>query len=157
VAYDQTEQRIRLGTLPEESLVFDVAGTGARESQIIGGEAWRNQDRLIAVPLWQYASRTTGALVGGDVLIPIMDAQQVPYVEGEFAMLFESPMLWELVRVLTVSGSGLAIDGTVFGSWPAGTRVYPARRARLTDNVRITRGSSSFISGVVEFVLERGG
>lgn len=155
-AHNLTEQRVRLSGRPEEAIRFRFMAGSARESEAASAFVFGTQDEAVAVPLWQYGSKTTGPITAGGTLIPFGDALLAPYRVGEWAVLWRDPFNCEIVKVGGVSGAGITANQFyVVNSWPTGTRVYPAPRARLASKTGLRWNSSRFLSGEVEFRMER--
>jgi len=153
--YDASEQRVRLRSLALESLEFAIEAQEAREAQLATSTIFAGQHEVIVLPWWQYGSRLMGAVGIGDQLLPIGDAQDVPYRVGGDAVVWRDPFTWELFEVDSVSGAGVATVDLATIAWASGSAlVYPARRVRLPDKVALSRITSRVLSGRVRYTAE---
>jgi len=155
--YAGREQRICLRSVPLERYEFGILGISARESALAAGIVFDSQDDVVAVPLWHYASKLTGTLSPGGSLISITDAQDIPYRAGGLAIVWIDPFTWELFDVSGTSGSGVATSDVSVGTWPAGSYVFPARRARLSDKASLRWETTRVLSGRLEWTMEQSG
>jgi hypothetical protein len=109
-------------------MAFEVCGVAAHR---------RIADMLLAgyggrwlLPLWPDAQRTAAALPPGAAAIGCA-TDGFDFAAGGAALLWAAPNSWEVAKIDSVGGSGLMLSSPLAGSWPAGTRLYPLRAARL--------------------------
>lgn len=118
---------LRIG--PRRSFVFEL---------LAAGQERRVADMLLAghrgawlLPIWPDV-QLVGALSAAAGFI----ACKTPgfdFVAGGKALLWASVNRWEVVQIDTIDPTGLTLDVPLVDSWPAGTRLYPLRRARVQD------------------------
>lgn len=157
-AWTDAEQRIRQRGFALETLEFGVMAVEAREAQLATAMLFGTQDEAVALPLWQYGSRLSGAVGIGAALLPIADALLVPYRVGGYAVVWRDPFTWELFTVSGVSGAGVATSDLAGIAWAAESAyVFPARRARMPDRVSVKRDSTRIVIGRVRFTMEQDG
>lgn len=58
------------------------------------------------------------------------------------------------MEILSIAGNTLTLKLPLAGSWPAGTRVFPARLARLEGEVAVTRPTDTIAVGRCRFGIE---
>lgn len=157
VAHSKAEQRSRLRVIALESIEFSVLAVG-REAQLAESLIQAGQAQILAVPLWQFGSPLTADVAPGATVLPIADAQVVPYRRstdnGGFAIVWRDPFTWELFGVSSTSASGVHVSDVAAGAWAAGSYVYPARSARLVARQETPRPTSSVVAGRFRFSVE---
>lgn len=136
---------------PRRSFSFQVLAE-TTERRLIELLCFDAGARVWQLPIWQDAQRlTTGLAAGADEIA--CTTVGYDFAPGAKALLWRSSTSCEIVAVDAVDGDGLTLALDVVGAWPAGTRLYPLRAARLT-----VPPSQSFLSGnasdtTVEFQL----
>lgn len=157
-AYSGYEQRARLRVIPQEGFEFSILADG-REAQLVRSLIEGAHDEAMAVPLWQYGSRLSGAISIGATLLPITDAADVPYRRsadnGGYALVWSDPFTWELFSVSSASGSGVTTTDTATLNWAAGSAlVFPARSARLNRESAIRWLTTRVVSARLQFSVD---
>lgn len=157
-SYSGFEQRSRLRQISVEALEFSILSDG-REAQLARTLLEGAHDEAMAVPMWQYGSRLSGAVGIGDVLLPITDAQQVPYRRstdnGGYALVWKDPWTWELFSIASTSASGVTTSDTATRPWASGEAyVFPARSARLTNRQTVRRYTSRALAARLTFSVD---
>lgn len=121
------EQRAALRELPRRqwSFEFVLARSEARLMQsLIHG--W--QQRAFGLPVW-YDETVLDSPVGIGDLALACDTEQ--RIWGELAILWADPWTYEVVRIDSISPTGIALELPLVSAWPAGARVYPIHFARM--------------------------
>ena len=102
------------------------------------GQERRVADMLLAghrgpwlLPIWPDV-QLVGALVSAAESI-LCTTAGFDFVAGGKALLWSAVNTWEVVQIDTVEATGLVLATPLAGTWPAGTRLYPLRRARVQD------------------------
>lgn len=118
---------LRIG--PRRRFQFDV---------LADGQERRVADMLLAghrgkwlLPIWPDVQ-----LVGAHSASATFITCQTPgfdFVDGGKALLWASVNSWEIVAIDTVDETGLTLGDALVGTWSAGTRLYPLRRAKVQD------------------------
>lgn len=118
---------LRIG--PRRSISFDVLAEGQER---------RVADMLLAgysgtwlLPIWPDVQFVGAHAAAGDFITCATTG--FDFVTGGKALLWSAVNTWEVVQVDTISGAGLLLAAPLVNSWPAGTRLYPLRRARVQD------------------------
>ena len=122
-------QKRALRQAPRRGFAFDVIAEG-RERRLLdtlrvdaGARQWR-------LPIWPDGQVLAEAVsAGGDELACLTAGYD--FVAGGEAVLWRAIDLWEVVAIATVGETSLVLDGVLASSWPAGTRLWPLRRARM--------------------------
>lgn len=144
-SYDMREQRRALRIAPRKTLEFEAFFTAA-ERRYAETLMWGWGARNWALPIWPEGQDLASSLPAGSTSISI-DTTTRDYVAGSLAMILSDAFNFETIEVLSVSAGSIALARPTNTTWPAGTRVYPARTARMPDRVNIPRWSGD-ASGV---------
>lgn len=114
---------------PRRSFTFDI---------LADGQERRAADMLLAgyggvwlLPIWPDV-QFIGPVSAGATFVAC-DTDGFDFVEGGKALIWVALNTWVVVQVGTIEAGGLALSGPIAGAWPAGTRLYPLRRARLQN------------------------
>lgn len=118
---------VRVG--PRRSFTFEL---------LANGQERRVADMLLAghrgpwlLPIWPDV-QLTGVLAPAAEFIACA-TPGFDFVAGGKALLWSAVNAWEIVQIDTVEALGLALAAPLASAWPAGTRLYPLRRARVQD------------------------
>ncbi len=152
-SYDGTEQRVRLRQLPRRAFeyAFLVEGNDAR---VLDHLLFAWGARIYCMPVWTDVTVLTEEITAGSVTITVQDAANSDYHAGGLAVLWRSNTRHEAVEILSIVGNTLTLKLPLGGSWPAGTRVFPARLTRLEGEVMVTRPTDTIATGRCRFSVE---
>lgn len=117
---------------PRRSFTFDMVAQGQERRVAEALIADRGGRGDWALPIWPDVQLLGSGVALGAETIPC-DPVDRDFVAGGRALLWRSLRQWELVEVADVTEDSLALSGATTQAWPAGTRLYPVRRARLSD------------------------
>jgi len=133
VARDGTEQVAGLRGYPRRVLEQELleANHGA---QILDRNLYAWQARVFAVPVASDGEQLAATVEAGATFVPLADTTNRDYHADGLALLSTRPDLAEAVEILSVAANGLTLKNPTQMMWAAGTRVWPARLARLSRN-----------------------
>jgi hypothetical protein len=103
------------------------------------------------VPLWHDAAPLDAPLVGGVTEIPV-DTTGREYAAGGFVMLTDAIGRSEVAEIDSVAPDALTLVEPTDLPWPVGTIIYPAIKARLTDQPSMSRRANRTFEGQVRFI-----
>lgn len=143
-SYRGQEQRRALRRAPRRSCEFRTGGNES-ERRIMETALWGWGGRIWAMPLWWDGCDTTGAIGVGSQQVPCPAATR-DFQPGEPAVLYRDWQTYETVEVETAYADHIELRRPTVQSWPEGTRIYPARAARIDGNVSLERwdGAATF-------------
>lgn len=144
------EQRRALRLAPRRELEAPMFVEG-RERQLLDLSLFGWGARIWALPIWHEIQLLTVAVPSGALSIPC-STEYLDFRSGGLAMLRgESAFSSETVEIDTVTAGGLLLKRATQQAWPAGTRLYPARSARLTQAPVLSRLNDQAITADVSF------
>lgn len=152
-AYDGTEQRVRLRQLPRRGFEYGFLIEG-RDAQVLDHLLFAWGARIYCLPVWTDVSILDGEAAAGQTTLTVQDAANSDYHAGGLAVLWRSNTRHEAVEILSIAGNTLTLKLPLAGSWPAGTRVFPARLARLEGEVAVARPTDTIAVGRCRFGIE---
>lgn len=152
-AYDGTEQRVRLRHLPRRSFEYEFLIEG-RDAQVLDHLLFAWGARIYCLPVWTDISILAGEAAIGSTALTVQDVINSDYHAGGLAVLWLSNTRHEAVEILSIAGNTLTLKLPLAKSWPAGTRVFPARFARLDGEVAIARPTDTIAVGRCRFSIE---
>lgn len=112
--------------------------------------------RKFWAPLWHEQYRPMAGVVGSSVVFPAGTLELREFRVGDKVLVTAGdPDTFEVLRVqsLNYSTDTLTWVDAPFKSWPAGSRIIPLRRARITDNATMSGVSSRVGAVSVRFTL----
>jgi hypothetical protein len=148
-----TEQRRKLRSTPRRTFAFDFLVNGSERRYMESAlYAWTSM--VWALPIWPDGQRlgTGAAIVTGATEI-LVDTTHRDYSAGGLGILVQDGSHYEVVQVDTVTDSTLTLVHPVSGNWPAGSRIYPARTARLDKSPQLSRSGAEWQGGNVSFLI----
>lgn len=147
-----TEQRIGLRAAPRRGLEYALMTRERNESNRLETLLLGWQSRLFALPVWTDYQALDAALPAGSLTIPCT-TDGYEFAAGGLALLWRAHDDYEALEVDTVGTGSIAVKTATLAEWPAGTRLYPVRLARLPARQRLRRETAHHLSGAVEFAI----
>ena len=147
-----SEQRITLRSIPRREFEYVVTLTGTAAARF-DAAVWGWQARVFALPIWTDPTVLTIALGAGSTGVSTPTALR-DYAAGSLAALVVDGYEHEIVEVASVSSGAITLTRPTTQTWPAGTRLYPARLARMTSPVRITRPTAAVVEARINLQIE---
>jgi len=151
-AYRGEEQRRALRIDPRQTLEFTVAPTDS-DRRRLETLLWGWGSRTVALPLWFDGLELAAPLAAGSSAIPL-DPSGRQFAVGDLVMLRSAQAAFEVGEVATVSAGSIGLSRPTIQSWAAGTRVYPARRAKLLDEAKAARFTGSASTMRLRFEMQ---
>lgn len=151
-AYEGTEQRIGLRDTPRRTFELDVL-VQDHEAAWMDALLWGWQARVFAVPVWTDPQRLAAALPAASASITVT-TDGYDYHDGGIALLIGDYQTHEAVQINTVSAGAIALQRPTEQSWPAGTRILPARLARLADQQSVRRPTAGVVRARLRWAVE---
>lgn len=149
-AYDGSEQRRALRGAPRAGweFTFDVADGQRRLFENVlyswGGRVW-------ALPVWPDIQQLTDPLNSGSSTIPIDDTTGRDWHAEGLGVILGADGTYEAFEVDSVQPAGVTLSNPIANNWPAGSRVYPARTARMADPRATARFHRNYARGTARF------
>lgn len=148
-AYDGSEQRRKLRAWPRISYEFTFdAQDGAR--RLLENVVYGWGGRIWALPIWPDIQVLTEPLLAGATVIPSATAGRDFHLDG-LAVLIGDSGTPESVEVDAIAADSITLQRPLVSSWPVGTRLYPARTARMEDPRGWGRMTRNYVRGLVRF------
>ncbi len=124
-------QKRQLRLAPRRTMEFSVIATAASR-RLVDAVRFDQGARQWLLPIWPDLQYLGASLGLGSVSIPCATTGY-DFADAGQALLWSAPNLWEVVQVDTVESDHLALSAATLAIWPAGTRLYPLRLARVPD------------------------
>lgn len=150
-AYRGEEQRRALRLDPRQGLEFSVTASGPVR-RFMEAVLWNWGARTFAVPLWMDGQELAAQLTVGATSIPLSPAQRGYTLGGLVMLIGEDPRTYEVVEISTLGGS-IGLERPTQRTWPIGTRVYPARPARIINEASLPRFTGQIASLRLQFEM----
>lgn len=141
VAYDAREQRGAVRLAPRKSYEFEAFFIGG-ERRYAESLLWGWGARVWALPIWPDGVEIGVDLAAGATSINIA-AETRDFAADSLAVILTGPREFEVIELLTVSAGAITLKRPTGRDWPSSATIYPARLARLQDQVRLPRWDGS--------------
>lgn len=148
-AFDGSEQRMALTLWPriDYEFVFDVADSERRTFENILA-AWGA--RIWALPLWPDVWLLEQEALSGSSSIAVETSGRDFHVDGLVVLIGEGGK-FESAEVETVLADSITVKRPLILDWFAGSRLYPARTARMLDDRSTARPTRNYARGLARF------
>lgn len=123
----------------------------ARDRQRMEAMLYDASARTWAVPVWPDQQTLAADLPSGATVIPASTAG-LDFAADGLAMLWRDAQTLEVVQIASVAADSLTLVRPTQSGWAAGTRLYPARTARLDSWPNLSRYTTQLVGGSVRFV-----
>ncbi len=150
-AYDGTEQTRAIRLSPRKTFEFDAFFI-AKERRYAESIIWGWGARTWALPVWHDGLDLPNQATAGDTEI-LLDTPTRDYSADGLAIILRDAFNFEVVEILDVLADRLQLKRPLSSTWAQGTRIYPARSARLSDQVRMPRWDGDASGTRVSFDL----
>lgn len=150
---DGTEQRVRLRAIPRRSFEYqlDLANHDVRVMETLL-HAWAA--RVFAVPVWTDRTVLTAPVSVGATAVTVSDAPNADYHAGGLVAFWSDNQHHEVGEILSLAGNALTLKQPLSRGWPAGTKVYPARFARIDGDAVVARPTDALAASRIRFMVE---
>ena len=152
-AYDGTEQRRQLRTVPVGSIGFSIALRELRDVQMANAILFGYQPYLFGIPKRQDAVRLTQEASAGTSLV-YCPTEHIPFEVGGLVYLWRDPYTWEAQTIEEVNADHLVLAIGLANTWPAGTLAMPMVTGRLSQDEALTWESLDIGSQALVFTVE---
>lgn len=153
-SWDGTEQRASLRAKPRRRLNYTSVlrkNDAMRFDNLMYG--WHS--RLFAVPLWAEKSSLQANVAAGATTLTV-DTSNKSFAEGGLLIVYGSTTENDVAEIETIVGTTVTLRAPVTRDWAAGTRVYPAVVAALSQEVSGRRLTDAVTEVALSFETEPG-
>lgn len=147
-AYQGDEQRARVARYPRRSFEYAVMLQG-RDRREAENRLQTRQGGRYGIPVWMDSLPLTSAVSAGVSTLAI-DTSTRDYAAGGRVLLWQSPQVFEVANISSVTSSTIGLATPLTTGWPAGTRVAPIRLAYLPPDFRLTRYTGDASTATVQ-------
>ncbi len=151
IGWSGVEMRRALRIAPRRT--FRVNSTMVdQDRRIVESSLFDWSARVWALPIFTDGQILTSAVAQGAVSIPCSTVNR-DFQVGAMAMLYNGPNSYEIVAVSAISSGALGLLHPTQNAWASGTRLYPARIARLLQYPKLSRENGSLSEITAEFTI----
>lgn len=153
-AYRGEEQRASLRVGPRKAVEFSFMVDDVNR-QLFEAALWAWGSSVWALPLWFDGTVLGATITGGTTSIPV-DTATRDYRAGGLALLLdpEDARVSEVLTIDTVDGDSIELADPVVATWPAGSLLFPARAARLTNAPEVPRFTGQAATSRAQFLCD---
>ncbi|HBW61219.1 MAG TPA: hypothetical protein DEF75_02295 [Comamonas kerstersii] len=146
------EQRRSLRAAPRKGWQASFTAEGAERALFdLSMAGWGR--RVWALPVWVDVLQLDAALPAGSSAIACDTTGRDFRVGGLALLRGETAFDTEAVEILDMTAAGLTLKRVTQSTWPAGTKLYPLRSARLTEMPQTTRRTDALLQADCSFEL----
>jgi hypothetical protein len=150
-AWTGYEQRRSLRIAPRRVFSFAMLA-GSREKRFIENALFGWSALIWYLPIFPDGQRLAAPISIGDTAIAC-DTVNRDFSNGGLAIAIQDALTAEAFLVASVSSSSLTLSAPAAAAWPAGTRIYPLRSARLLVYPKILHDSQDMWSMSADFTI----
>jgi len=137
IAYDRTEQRVQLRTMPRRFWDLRLLVSGEERRKL---ETWMGmrKTRYMFMPIWRDAVKLETPVNSGESTVTL-DAYGDNYADGTPIVIWKD---WETKEVRLINGHGsdyVSVDSPFLRDWPVGSMVAPARYCLSLEGRKVSR------------------
>jgi hypothetical protein len=152
-SWDGAEQRVKLRSTPRREIeahlqVFGLDFVRKLQSTLFG---WQSRSYLI--PFWPDYYVLSAELPAGSTVIPNIPTVDSEFITGGVALLFNAIDNNESVQLKEVQSNQLILELPTQQNWPAGTRIYSAKFARIASQQTVTRPTRHILDLRAKFIV----
>ena len=146
------EQRRSLRAAPRKGWQASFTAEGTERALFdLSMAGWGR--RVWALPVWVDVLQLDAALPAGSSAIACDTTGRDFRVGGLALLRGETAFDTEAVEILDMTAAGLTLKRVTQSTWPAGTRLYPLRSARMTEMPQTTRRTDALLQADCSFEL----
>ncbi len=161
LAYDGTEQRMRLRKFPRKFYEFEISAFPdlakgvdlAESSQIIDRLLWGFQTRRFTIPVWTDCLILSTDVSIGTTVFPV-DPVNLDFREGGLMVIWKGIDNFEVLTILSLAGNQITTISGNSQPFTGPVRVYPGHTARLQTAVETQRPFDQFSLGTFVWRVE---
>jgi hypothetical protein len=152
-SYDGTEQRIALRAAPrrryEYALLAHEQDAMALDAALFGWGA-----RSFALPIWTDPTIAASAITSGATVLPVPEVAVQDWRADGLAVLWRSAGDATAVEVESVGAGTVTLKQPIADTWPAGTRIFPGRIARIEGATKVTHPTDTLSLTRIAWAVE---
>ncbi len=146
------EQRVRLRAHPRRSIEYrllhgDDSMRATFEHDLISWQA-----RAYAVPIWTDVAALTAAAIAGTTVVQV-DTAGRDYAVGGLICLMRGTDI-EFGEIDAITATTVTVKLPLIKTWPAGSKVAPARMARMQRDMTLIYPTDAYVVAAPRFVFE---
>lgn len=105
------------------------------------------------LPIWHDIEWLAAPVAAGASHIPVSEGVRDFHAGGLALLRSESAFTYEIAEIESADATGIALTQPLQNAWPVGTRLYPARQARLAQQPTASRRTDNLWTVPVQFQL----
>lgn len=146
--YDGSEQRIKQRQIARISYEYRVTALDV-DAQRLKAVLWDWQSRVFALPVWTDEGALQVSANIDDTVLNI-NTTDLDHYAGGFVVLLSDSYTLEVIEIASITATTVTLANGLAAAWVAGTKVYPARLARIASDLKF-KNTLQGIDGVVSF------
>jgi hypothetical protein len=150
-AWTGYEQRRMLRIAPRRVFSFSTIASQA-EKRYVENTLFAWSALVWSLPIFPDGQRLPDPISISDTTIAC-DTVDREFVNGGFAIAIQDALTTEVFQISTVASNLLNLMVPAVSAWPAGTRLYPLRNARLLSYPKILHDSQQMLSVSIDFTI----
>ncbi|AKH36900.1 MULTISPECIES: hypothetical protein [Nitrosomonas] len=152
-SWNGSEQRVKLRATPRREIEVHLQVYGLDFMRKLQSALFGWQSRSYLIPFWPDYYLLSAELPAGSTVIPNISTSDSEFVTGGVALLFNAIDNNESVQLKEVQSSQLILDLPTQQTWPAGTKIYSAKFARIASQQTVTRPTRHMLDMQAKFIV----
>lgn len=149
-SFSGKEQRQSLLERPRSGLRYSYLMNNKHEIATLTNRLFGWELRSFGIPRWHDKSIITVATAVNDQTV-YCDTTQRNFKAGGSAVLFVTPIAWEVLDIVAVNAGSLEVQLPIRNVWSAGTAIYPVYIGQLPSTMPWAKVTDSIWTGSVNF------
>lgn len=147
-SFSGKEKRQSLLERPRASLSYNYIIWNKQQIATLTNRMFGWDLRTFGVPRWHDKTTTTAETAVNDMVV-YCDTAQRNFTPNGSAIIYRSPLVWEVLDIVTVNLTSLEVQLPVRNVWPAGTSVYPIYIGQLPRSMPWSKVTDSLWRGTL--------
>lgn len=140
IAYDDSEQRRSLRSLPRRGLKFRALTLEARDAAGMEALIWGWQHQPYGVPFWADAQQLQADIAEGTTILEVSTVDRL-FAPGGILMIWDDEFIFEALTILAMDDDSITLSAPTQFAWKAGagSLIVPLFLGRCSNNLEVSR------------------
>lgn len=128
-----TEQRTSLRKGPRQFFAWHVILDDGDERMRVHNMLFDWQARAFGIPMWHELTHSTAAASAGASTINVLSTAHADYRVGALALVYQDQKVFDVLEVLSLTGTSVTFVSPLLNSYAAGVQVMPLRTGFMSQ------------------------
>lgn len=143
-----SEKRNTIFSWPRISTGISIKTATPKQSAWLRSRLYKYVDGTWGIPIWPDHTTLSSQAASGQSTLNVVDANYRHFYEDRELIIVDKSLAsfdnYEVVTIVTASGTAITISGTLSATWPTGSFVMPVYDCRINASESIKRRTIQF-------------